>query len=308
MTISYLPLVMNEFVVAEEEKMKPIVDISFWQTPALIDYDKFSNAIAGVILRGAYGIWKDTQFDKHYEEFRKRDVPIGSYHYIIGNYPGKSQAEIFNTITKDKTLKLGLWNDAEDRGVTTGLSRSVVNDYMTNIESMSGKKVGIYTGVYAWYEIMQNMSNTYGDRTLWVAHYGVTKPSLPRYSAWSKWNLWQWSSSGRIDGYSGNIDMNVFNGTEEEYRKFFNLDEIIIPTPPTQPETPTNGLTLPTLKVVKEVNVRPTPSTTIKEKRTRQIGETVKVEEIKVHAINNIWVRDQEGWSALVYYKTLYME
>jgi len=281
--------------------MKPIVDISFWQNPDLIDYDKFAEAISGVILRGAYGIWKDKYFDRHYEEFSKRGVPIGSYHYIIGNNSGKVQAEAFHNITKGKTLKLGLWADVEDRNVTTGLTRTVVVDYMTNIESFVGKKVGIYTGVYAWYEIMQNLSTWYGDRTLWVAHYGVIKPSLPRYSAWTKWTVWQYSSSGRIDGYEYNIDMNYFNGTEEEYRKFFNIDDDI-------PEPPTNEVISPELKVLRNVNYRSQPNTNGTVLGYYVAGQTVKVLDIHVNSNISVWVRTDKGWSAVVHGLIKYME
>jgi hypothetical protein len=63
----YLPLVMDGVEVAEEDDkpMKPIVDISYWQQG--IDYDKFADDISGAILRGAYGIWKDTMFETHYK-------------------------------------------------------------------------------------------------------------------------------------------------------------------------------------------------------------------------------------------------
>ena len=123
----YLPLVGNDFEVAGEEEMKPIIDISYWQQPNLIDYDKLADSISGAILRGAYGIWKDTAFETHYAELHKRGVPLGSYHYIIGSQTGTAQADIFNQVVKGKDLKLGLWDDVEDRRVITGLTKSVVH-------------------------------------------------------------------------------------------------------------------------------------------------------------------------------------
>jgi len=41
--------------------MKPIIDISYWQQPALIDYDKLAGQVDGVILRAAYGVKADGQ-------------------------------------------------------------------------------------------------------------------------------------------------------------------------------------------------------------------------------------------------------
>lgn len=41
--------------------MKPIIDISYWQNPELINYDKLAQQIGGVILRAAYGLKADEQ-------------------------------------------------------------------------------------------------------------------------------------------------------------------------------------------------------------------------------------------------------
>ena len=300
----YLPLVMNEFVVAEEdEKMKPIVDISYWQPPDSIDYDKFAAGISGAILRGVYGIWKDKHFDRHYQELYSRGVPIGTYHYIIGNYSGKSQAEIMKASIVGKDLKLGIWNDVEDRNPTTGLTASIVIDYQNNIENMTGKKAGIYTGVYAWTEIMGNLSYMFADRDLWIAHYGVIAPSLPRNGGWNKWVLWQMTSSGRIDGYSNNVDIDLFNGSEEEYRNHFSLNEIITP-----PQPPPTGVILPELKVLRNLNIRMDPTISSYIVGTRAVGDIVKVQDIYATSSTSVWVKDDRGWSAIVHGLLKYME
>ena len=299
----FLPLVMNGIVVAEEDDkpMKPIVDISYWQQG--IDYDKFADGISGAILRGAYGIWKDTMFETHYKELHARGVPLGSYHYIIGNYTGLAQADVFNQAIAGKELKLGLWDDVEDRGETTGLNKSVVNEYHGNIETITKRQVDIYTGQYAWYEIMGSDAYKYGDRKLWMSWPMLTLPPMPIGSSWKTWLLWQYTYKGRIDGYYSDVDCNRFNGTEEEYRKYFSLNEII-----SAPEPPTTGVILPTLKVIKNVYVRTTPSTAIKEIATRYPGEVVKVLEIKPINAVSVWVRDERGWSAVVHYGVRYME
>lgn len=323
----YLPFIANNSEETQEGTggvMKPIVDISYWQQG--IDYDKFAASISGAILRGAYGVWKDTWFETHYSELSKRGVPIGSYHYVIGNYSGKQQAQIFYDIVKDKELKLGLWNDVEDRRDGTALSSSVVIDYHTNIESLYGKKVGIYTGVYCWYEIMLDKSKLFGDRDLWIAHYGVIEPSLPRSGGWTKWLLWQYTSSGRFDGYYGNVDSNNFNGTEEEYKDYFNLDGEEEPTIPIgsfyccycDQYTPNDSYghcskcgapredwipepTSITLYTVRAVNIRSLPSTSSSVNGVREVGEEVKIKDIYVESPTAVWVEDYKGWSALVY-------
>lgn len=41
---------------------------------------------------------------------------------------------------------------------------------------------------------------------LWIAHYGVSSPSTPK---WGTYAIWQYSETGRVSGVSGNVDLNV---------------------------------------------------------------------------------------------------
>ena len=189
--------------------MKPIIDISYYQVPANINYDLLAENVSGVILRACYSTWKDTAFDRHYQEFTSRGVPLGGYHYIIGNQSMSAQATAFDAATAGKTLKLGCWIDVEDTREGTRLSRQNVLDYAAHQPDM-----GIYTSKGAWATIM---GGTYlNDRKLWVAHYTTNPyPLLP--TGWDSWWLWQFTSSGRLPGYAGNLDTNRFFGDDADF-------------------------------------------------------------------------------------------
>lgn len=284
--------------------MKPIIDISYWQQPNLIDYDKLAGGISGAILRGAYGIWKDTAFETHYKELHKRGVPLGCYHYIIGNYSGTAQADIFNQVVTGKELKLGLWDDAEDRQVLTGLTKSVVHEYHSSIELLTRRKVGIYTGAFAWVEIMGSDGDRYADRPLWIASYSdqlYMENNIKKLLPWNTWTFWQYSDSGTFDGYFSGVDCNLFNGTEEEYRKLFNIGDVV-------PEPPTNDVKLPTLKVLRTVNIRTQPTTSAQAIGYYVAGNIVEVLDIKPINAVSVWIRTSKGWSAVTHYGVKYME
>lgn len=286
--------------------MKPIIDISYWQNPDLINYDQLADSISGANLRGAYGIWKDTAFERHYAELHKRGVPLGCYHYIIGNYTGTAQADIFNQVVKGKELKLGLWDDVEDRQVLTGLTKSVVHEYHSSIELLTRRKVGIYTGAFAWVEIMGSDGDRYADRPLWIASYSdqlYMENNIKELLPWNTWTFWQYSDSGTFDGYFSGVDCNLFNGTEEEYQKYFNLSEII-----PEPEPPTNEVKLPTLKVLRTVNIRTQPTTSAQSVGYYVAGNIVEVLEIKPINAVSVWIRTSKGWSAVTHYGVKYME
>ena len=87
--------------------MKPIIDISFYQAPSALDYNLIAENVSGVILRACYSVYKDTAFERHYQELTQRGVPVGAYHYIIGSQPIQAQADAFNLAVGLKDMKLG---------------------------------------------------------------------------------------------------------------------------------------------------------------------------------------------------------
>lgn len=201
--------------------MKPIIDISFYQAPSAIDYDLLAENVSGVILRACYGIWKDTAFDRHYAEFTARGVPCGAYHYIIGSASIQAQADAFNVAVGLKDMRLGCWIDVEDTRANTKLYRKNVLDYAALQPDM-----GIYTSKGAWATIMGGTYLT--DRKLWVAHYTTNPyPLLP--TGWDSWWLWQFTSSGRLAGYAGNLDTNRFNGDDADFAEW--VGDLPIPEP-----------------------------------------------------------------------------
>lgn len=254
--------------------MKPILDLSFWQDPRLINYDLLASQIDGVIIRAAYGTSKDTKFETHYTEFRKRNVPVGAYHYILGNVSIPSQANAFLSYTAGKTLDLGLWMDVEDTRAGTKLSRKQVLDYAALVPS-----AGVYTSYYKWLEIMGGVYLT--DRKLWVAHYGATTPKLP--DGWTDYYLWQYTSEGRLDGYNGNLDMNKV-GTQG--------------TTPPEPSTPYKAKVYSW--ATPYVNVRNKPSTS-----GTVVGKNYPNDIVDVVRNDGEWLALLNGYSMSKYYERI---
>ena len=251
--------------------MKPIIDISYWQPPSEINYDLLAGSISGVILRACYATGKDTRFEQHYSEFARRGIPVGAYHYITGNVEATRQAEAFRDAVDGKTLQLGLWADVEDIREGTRLTRQQVISYMTAAEGLicnqenstidlgngmaaviaNHNQIDIYTSRYLWHEIMGSLSNPYSDRKLWVANYGVSVPAMP--SGWNSWWLWQYSSRGDLPGYSGNLDVNHFWGTDADYAEWVGGE---VPEPPVI-EEPIYQVEV----IAGALNIRPQPNT-----------------------------------------------
>src|SRR5581483_6292680 len=59
-----------------------------------------------------------------------------------------------------------------------------------------------------------HLNSNFGSYPLWVANYGASSPKIP--AGWTTWNFWQHSQSGTIAGVTGNVDLNNFNGTQDD--------------------------------------------------------------------------------------------
>ena len=68
------------------------------------------------------------------------------------------------------------------------------------------------------------------DYGLWVAkykdmnidkNYDMTRAgNKPNVKWWKFYAMWQWTSSGRLDGYGANLDCDVFYGDAEAWKRY----------------------------------------------------------------------------------------
>lgn len=187
------------------------VDVSKHQKT--IDYVKMSKCIDGVIIRCGYTGWgtsrskqKDDLFEKHYKGFSEQNVPIGVYWYscAISEAEAIKEAELTLEYIKGKNISLPVWYDTEDDHNQIKLSKQALSKvalaYCKTIE-----KAGYYVGIYSYTSWFNNQLDVsmLKDYDKWVAHYGVSKPN---YSG--SYGMWQYTSSGRVDGCNSDIDMN----------------------------------------------------------------------------------------------------
>jgi len=224
-----------------------ICDISFWQndptTPQSVDFDVMALNADGVILRAGQHTWKDRDFKQYWEASRGK-LPRGSYWFYDSRVQPKRQAELWFNIMDGDFGELPMWCDFEDRygGPYTGWK--YFYDFMACLEVLvPNKELGVYTGFYYWREmtiakaIPMASLNYFKRFPLWIAAYNTIAPKVP--DPWSDWTLWQFTDNGDGTKYgveSKNIDLNYFNGTEDEFRARFGLGEMSEPTdlpPPT---------------------------------------------------------------------------
>ena len=116
-------------------------------------------------------------------------------------------------IPKFSNQKENLEEEWSDTGL---LDFSQRKDLLERLEDHSGLRPVIYATGSA-YE--RYLTGSYAGYDIWIRNVY----SAPRLKDGRDWTFWQYTDRGRLDGYAGEepyIDLNVFNGTAEEFAAY----------------------------------------------------------------------------------------
>lgn len=154
----------------------------------------------------------------------ENDIPFDVYKYRYGDTEAKTRSEAKRTI--ETLIKFGvepskdtiIWDDTEDK-VMKALSKAELtrlsNIFKEEVEN-AGFGYGLYMGMY---DYNNEINKELIKDDCWLARYynGYTPMELsqnpnanyrPKVADGSKLWGWQYTSSGRVDGIKGNVDLN----------------------------------------------------------------------------------------------------
>lgn len=185
--------------------MKKGIDISVWQNN--VNYMQLkSEGIEFAIIRCGYGrnkSQKDKMFDKHYAGFKYAGIPIGAYHYSYANdvEGAKKEALMCLEFIKGKDFDLPIFYDLEDTK-TSKASRDTITQMakaFCDILIQNGYKAGIYANLN-WFNNKMNVKDL-EKYYIWLAQWNN------KITVNFKVDYWQYSSKGKLNGISGNVDL-----------------------------------------------------------------------------------------------------
>lgn len=186
--------------------MKKGIDVSKWQ--GTIDWLKVKNSgVTFAILRIGYGRYdnqKDSQFERNYEQARNNGISVGAYLYSYAKSVEQAREEADCVINwlNGRHLDLPVYYDIEDKS-QNDLSKSVLTSmceaFCEKIES-AGYWAGVYSSKYFLTNKL-NYSILEKKYTIWVAQFNTKNTYTGKY------DMWQYSSTGSVQGISGNVDL-----------------------------------------------------------------------------------------------------
>ena len=203
----------------EDTMSMKFIDISNWQAGLNVASVVKNGGLGAVIVKATEGVgFVDKSCDGFVQQCISNGIRFGFYHFARNN-DAAAEAEFFRKNTtgyEGKGIPVLDWED--------GQSIAWVNKFVERYHELTGVWPWVYGN--AW-RFNQGMVNTNCGR--WVAGYpsnGITDINygLNNDCAYKVNNglvcAWQFSSSVRISGYSGNLDGDVFYGDAAAWDKY----------------------------------------------------------------------------------------
>lgn len=202
------------------QQAKGVIDVSSWQGD--IDWAKAkADGVEGAIIRLGFG-WgndADTKAQRNISECKRLGIPFGIYWYSYAEDASGSRQEGNDVVSKlrqfgvsPNDLKYPVYYDLESWTWTghtpptnPNVYNGIVNAWYGALQSGGYQNLGVYSYT-SYLQGPLNNANIYA-KTRWVAQYG---PRMEFTAFGTNDRGWQYTSSGQINGISGNVDMNAF--------------------------------------------------------------------------------------------------
>lgn len=192
------------------------IDVSKYQTN--IDWKKVkTSGVQFVIVRLGYRgyvsgtLVEDPMFEEHFTNARNSGLRVGVYIFsqAVNEDEAREEAIASAYVLNGRSLDYPIYFDSEASGSTNGTGRAdgLGTDDRTKCAVAFCEEVkvqGYKPGVYAstrWFQKRLNLSALNGY-SIWNAHYNVLSSGIDC-------DMWQCTYQGKVNGYSGSIDVNI---------------------------------------------------------------------------------------------------
>lgn len=158
----------------------------------------------------------DAMFSTNWTAIKNAGLLRGAYHFFHPSQDPAAQAQHFLQAVSLSPGDLPPVLDVEaSDGANNDVITAGVKTWLDTVASATGVTPMVYASPAFWND---HLTGDFSSYPLWVAQYGVSAPKLPR--GWTDWNFWQYSQSGKVDGVSGNVDLDYFQGSLQDLTAF----------------------------------------------------------------------------------------
>ena len=191
------------------------------QISGTVDYPVqfcFIKSTEGTSIRNKY-------YAQDYIAARKHGIHTGAYHFFSVKTSGSAQASYFinSTLFRKGDLPPVLDVEPSDKDIARmGGSQALwrnIRAWLQAVEKRCGVKPILYVNQRFINNYLPDAPDVKRDYKVWIARYGEYKPDV-------KLVVWQLSPDGRVRGITGEVDINVFNGYQQQFYEFIENETI----------------------------------------------------------------------------------
>jgi len=167
----------------------------------------------------------DPFYKRNYARAKAAGVRVGPYHRVFVDggrtrsavlRDANAEADVFIATVGKLTrgdLIPALDMETPFAGMSAANLRLFTRTWLRRVEAGLGHKAIIYTNLSSWRALGNPKTFARTGYPLWVANWNVRSPLMPAGNwAGRGWRVWQHSSTGRVGGIKGNVDLNWLQG------------------------------------------------------------------------------------------------
>ncbi len=174
-------------------------------------------------------------FESNWPKIKQAGLIRGAYHFFRPLTNVEAQVHNFLKKVKLELSDLPPALDVEDYPPQVAEQWGQINlnerinrikQWLQTVEKEIGRRPIIYTNPNFWKNFMSE-TEEFTNYSLWLANYDVVKPTIPANNWGGKdYTIWQNSQKGAVNGISGDVDRNRFNGSLEQLIAFVNSTRV----------------------------------------------------------------------------------
>jgi lysozyme len=202
------------------------IDVSRWQ--GKIDWASVaaSGKRFAFIKATEGGDHLDPRFNENWHGAKQAGIARGAYHFMFWCRPAADQARWFKQIVPNDPDALPPvldveWNNESKtcpQNIDKEKALAKIQHMLHEMERYTGKRPIIYTDINFHNDILEG---EFLDYPHWIRSTAA-EPHV-RYRD-RKWTVWQYTTTGRVPGISGDVDRNAFYGSEKDWHAFLQND------------------------------------------------------------------------------------
>jgi len=201
----------NPWALAKKYDVRGL-DLSHWNGKVIYDDLDSLDFVFLKVTEGQNRV--DRTFDRHYQAFREKDIPVGAYHFFRFDEDGKEQAQHFLRHIEGRYFQLPLVIDVEQHGnrvIAKEKVKKQLKAFMRELKHYSKYDPIIYTNGDGYRDFVEE---DFSDYTLWLSSTNTWRPKMMDCT------FWQFNIDADLMAITHRVDLNVFRGSRDEWEAY----------------------------------------------------------------------------------------